>query len=220
MRYEKYKKGDYCILSGFGSGMCNIFLDDSDYARFIFLILFLQSPIRHNNVFWYTNRFLKKGSFGINEHMTSSILRGRHIELAVFSILPNQFHLIIKNLEEGLVSVYMQRVLTAYGKYYNSKYTKSGHVFNGPYLSKKLKNIDHAVEVSALLHKLPNKFDKNFDSYYWTSFSDYVGTNRWPDLLKFEPLMSKFKTQSDYKSFVNRQKELDYNDFSNNSFSI
>jgi hypothetical protein len=75
-------------------------------------------------------------------------------------LLPNNFHLLIKNTEEGILSVYMHRILTAYSKYFNAKYHKTGHVFNGPFEASQIKSNDQLPYLSNHLHQSPSIFVK------------------------------------------------------------
>lgn len=173
MRYEDFLKNNHYKLTGYGVGKEDLFIDETDYIRFVFLITHFQSPTRIYNVAWYTNAFLKKGNFRNSELRTKHILKERNIELLAFSLTKDRFEILIKNLEDQILSVYMHRVLTAYSKYYNQKYKKSGHVFGGPFEATLIKEADFKLAL-AEIHKNSTK---------WSSLKDYTGTNRWGDLL-------------------------------------
>lgn len=173
MRYEEFLKDTYYKLTTRGVAKEDIFIEETDYVRFVFLITHFQSPTRIYNVSWYTEAFLKKGNFRDSEARTKHVLRGRNIELLAFSLTKDRFEIIIKNLEDQVLSVYMHRVLTAYGKYFNTKYKRSGHVFGGPFEATLIKEEDLKLAL-AEIHKNSTK---------WSSLKDYKGTNRWGDLL-------------------------------------
>lgn len=160
MRLETFAKNKYYHVFDRGIKKQNIFLDDQDKARFIFLITHFQSPIRIFNVSFYTNAFVKKGCFNTKDHTIKKLLDKRNVELMAFVLMPNNFHLLIKNLEEGILSVYMHRVLTAYGKYFNAKYYKVGQVFDGSFKTAKIKNNDQLAYLADYLHQAPSIFVK------------------------------------------------------------
>ncbi|NLE07599.1 MAG: hypothetical protein GX627_03250 [Parcubacteria group bacterium] len=198
-------KNEYYHLFNKGVDGKDIFIDDQDKARFIFLITHLQSPARVLNVSWYTKNFIKKNSFKINNNKIQEILKNRSVELMAFVIIPNGFHLLVKNKKDDILSVYMHRVLTAYGKYFNAKYNKKGHVFDGPFKAKRVKDGDQLLRLSALIHKDPNNIEEwrnNYDKYPWSSFQDYISSNRWDDLISIDLILQKFKNQTEYKKFV------------------
>jgi hypothetical protein len=194
MRYENFLQNELYHVSANGSGNLKLFLDQEDCLRFIFLITHFQSPIQIYNVRWHIERYLKKGSYDSTPNRPNLILKERNIELFLFALLPDEAHVIIKNREEGILSVYMQRILTAYGKYFNKKYGKRGHVFNGPFQAAHIKNTEELLKISGFLHKLEGNLE--------SSYRDFVGENRWGELLSTETILKHFKNQAEYKKFV------------------
>lgn len=119
--------------------------------------------------------------------------------------MPNHFHLLIKEVDEGGISAYMQRVLNAYSKYYNTKYEKSGHIFQGPYKAVHIENNDQLLHVSCYIHRNPREITKWFRreaQYQWSSYSDLIGENRWGKLLIPDILLGQFKNKGEYHEFV------------------
>ena len=109
-----------------------IFFNDCDRKRFLFLIMILQIPETMKNI----DRMFK--DFVLNPEMyiknfDSTELKNRQVELINFCLMPNHFHLLIKEVEEGGISKYMQRLQNAYTKYINTKYKRSGHLLQGAY---------------------------------------------------------------------------------------
>lgn len=160
MRYENFAPNEHFHVSSRGVNGEKIFIDEKDYARFIFLITHFQSPIQIYNTSWYTNIFIKAGSFSTKEHKIEEIVNKRNVSLTAFALMPNHFHILVKNLEEGILSVYMHRVLTAYSKYFNAKYKKKGHVFEGPFKAILIKNNDQLSYLSSYIGKEPKIFIK------------------------------------------------------------
>ena len=197
MRYQNFNQNEYYRVTGSGTGAGKIFIDDADRARFIFLITHFQSPIQICNVSWYTSRLFKKGSFMANSDKVNLIAERRNIVLIAFIVLEDRFDLIVKNLEDQILSVYMHRVLTAYSKYFNDKYQKKGHVFAGPFKADRIKN-NELTTVSANIHKQPLK-------YPWSSYQDYLNKNRWGSLLATDQILKHFKNSLTYKAFVEKQ---------------
>lgn len=205
MRCEKFEDNEHYILTGAGVNGNHLFLDDHDKARFIFLITHFQSPIQIYNVSWYTQALVKKGSFRDKESRIKQILKSRNVELLAFVLLSDSFHLLVKNLSVGILSVYMHRVLTAYSKYYNSKYGRRGHVFDGPFRANLIKSGAELRNASAYLHQMPRDVfgqESTWHQYPFSSYQDYIGLNRWGEFLCPNAILSKFKNQADYKRFV------------------
>lgn len=205
MRYENFKEGENFMLSGSSIGTENIFIDDEDHARFIFLLTHFQSPIQIYNVSWYTSGFLRKNVFSTGEERVALILKERNVIPLAFSLTPNNFYILLKNLKEGVISVYMHRILTSYSKYYNAKYKRMGHLFNGPFKARRIKNNAELVDLSAHLHKKPSEvlhWENSYQEYPWSTFQDYIGLNRWGGLVQTDPLLKQFTDQNKYREFV------------------
>ncbi|HEY4528267.1 MAG TPA: transposase [Candidatus Paceibacterota bacterium] len=147
------------------------------------------------------------------------IINKRAVELVAFCIMPNHFHLIIKELEEGRLAVYMQRVLTAYSKYYNTKYSRSGHVFQGPYQVVHIEDDRQLLHLSAYIHRNPReilRWLRRENEYFWSSYQDFVNKNRWSGLLVPDIILGQFRNNNEYEEFLKtspakaQKEELEY----------
>lgn len=198
----------YYYLYGNGAGKQKIFLDDKDLAKFLFLLLHLQSPTPINNTGYYAESFLKTGEFRIGDKKIKEIIKNRHVEVISFAMISDHFQIIIKNLEELVASVYMHRVLTSYGKYFNAKYKKSGKVFDGPFKALLIKNNEGLLQTSAFMHKNIRGFgmeeSADYEKYPWSSYKDFIDKNRWGDLLVTNVIDKQFKNRYEYKGFVSK----------------
>lgn len=199
MRKDIFLKHEIYHIYQTGTQNTEIFLDDEDKTRFLFLILHLQSPNIINNTNWYTQTFLRKKEFRISDKKIKQILEDRQIKLMAFSITKTRFDLLLQNLEEMVVSVYMQRVLTAYSKYFNAKYKRKGHVFNGPFISKHISNKTDLINTSVFIHRIE---DLNTNS-----LSDYLYKNKWGELLSINLLKTQINDTNKYKELALNYKE-------------
>ena len=182
-----------------------IFHDVADYARFIFLILYFQSPFVFEQISRFIHRFIQHRVFDIDDEDVSEIVRGRYVELISFCLMPNHFHLILREVKEGGTARYMQRVLNGYTKYYNTKYEVSGHLFQGPYKAVHIEDNDQLLYLSTYIHRNPRELPSwkyNEQKYEWSSYQDYVGENRWGSLLSTSLILEQFKTKKEYAEFV------------------
>jgi putative transposase len=205
MRYENFAENEYYHIFGKGVNSEKIFLDDKDRARFIFLLTHLQSPVQIHNISWYANSFVKKGAFNIGEEKIDKIIKKRNVELVSFALMPNHFHILVRNLKDSITSVYMHRILTSYGKYFNTKYNKKGHVFDGPFGAVHVENNTQLLHLSAYIHKNPKsiaEWKDNYEKYPWSSYQDYIGLNRWGNFLSTDIILKQFTDQTRYKNFV------------------
>jgi REP element-mobilizing transposase RayT len=64
------------------------------------------------------------------------------VEIIAYSLLPNHFHFILKEKVEGGISKFMQKLATSYSMYFNSKYERSGVLFQGKFKATEIQNLD------------------------------------------------------------------------------
>lgn len=203
MRNIRISLGEHYHIFNRGVNKQLIFLDDQDHRRFLFLILCLQSDTIFRNIGRLSSEFPENVQHSVLH--VEEIVNNRNIEVISFCLMPNHFHLIVKEIKEGGISAYMQRVLNAYTKYFNEKYSKSGHLFQGPYKAVHVVDNDQLLHLSAYIHKNPTDLEGYKDrevSYDWSSYRDYVGENRFGGLLVPDIVTEQFKEKKEYLEFV------------------
>jgi putative transposase len=196
---------EYYHVFNRGTLKSEIFLDDRDRIRFLFLILYLQAGTTPQNISRQVSYFVKHQVFNINDKYLKVSLKKRQVELASFSLVPNHFHLIIKEMVDNGISKYLHKVSNAYAKYFNTKYKKSGHLFQGPFRAVHIGDNNQLLYASAYIHRNPREIKKwrNSDHLYpWSSFQDYVQENRWDNLLVRDLVLEQFDDGNDYKKWV------------------
>ncbi len=205
MRKIPIAEGEYYHVYNRGNNKRDIFLKEEDWARFLFLILFFQSPAPVYNVSKFVSNFIKHRVFNISRKNLDKLIAARFVELNNFALMPNHFHLTVRNLTSDGLSKYMQRVLNAYTKYFNAKYGVSGHLFQGPFQIVAVKDDRQLLHLSAYIHKNPRELKdwrNKEDAYSWSSYQDYIGTNRWGNLLAREIVLGQFANPPEYREFV------------------
>ncbi|MBI2100079.1 MAG: transposase [Candidatus Vogelbacteria bacterium] len=175
-----------------------IFIDDRDYSRFLFLILFLQSSAHNfDHITRSISHFGKHRMFDIEAEMVKEISRSREVNLLAFTLQPNHFHLIVRELTEGGMAKYLQRIGNSHTKYFNIKYKQSGHLFQNSYQSVHIEDNEQLLYTSAYIHKHAPKIN-----YEWSSYQDYIKENRWGDLLGTSLVLEQFKNPEEYHQWL------------------
>lgn len=104
--------------------------------------------------------------------------------------MPNHFHFLLTQKEDGGISKFMQKVCTGYVMYYNKKYKRTGSLFEGKFKSRYTDTDKYLKYIFSYIHlnpiKLINKSWKkegiknipkslNFlQTYNYSSFKDYT----------------------------------------------
>ncbi|OIO29678.1 hypothetical protein COX93_01180 [Candidatus Nomurabacteria bacterium CG_4_10_14_0_2_um_filter_30_12] len=186
-----------------------IFETDKDRIRFLFLLLAFQGRNSIKNISREIKESVQSSTLHIKTELEKEIIEDRTVELLSFCLMPNHFHLLLLEKEDGGIAKYMQRVLTAYTKYFNLRHQKSGHLLQGSYKSVWIENDIQLMHTSAYIHKNSNELSgwgKNENKYPWSSFQDYINTNRWGKLLSTDIILNRFDNKEvnikNYKEFV------------------
>ena len=193
-----------CNRSNDGS---TIFIDERDYSRFLFFILAYQAPLSFYNIGRQSSYFLKYSQFNIHEETLRQIAAKRIVELNIFTAMPNHFHLLVQEKTDNGngISDYLQRVQTGYAKYFNTKYKKQGHLFQGSFRAIPVETDEQLLYLSAYIHRNPRDLkawgDREED-YPWSSCQDLVKNNRWGELLRPNIILNQFSDNNSYYQFI------------------
>jgi len=185
-----------------------IFNSKQDYLRWLFSITHFQSSISFSEV----AETVKKFSNDFRQHrvLTSNsevreIINKRTVKLVAFTLMPNHFHLLLKEIKEGGIATYMQRLQNSFTKYSNIKNETSGHLFQGPYRLVHIADNDQLLYTSAYIHRncreLKGWKGKEI-GYPWSSYQDFAGLNRWGKLICLETILEQFDSFQEYKDFI------------------
>jgi len=205
MRTVSIAPGEYYHIFNRGNDKQTIFRDKRDWARFLFLIIYLQSPITFQNISRIITNYVQSSVFNLKEDDEIEVVKNRNIEFVSFAIMSNHFHLIVSELERGGIARYMQRVLCAYTKYFNTKYERSGHLFQGPYKAVHIESNEQLLYLSSYIHKNPRELPewRNREHLYpWSSYQDYTNKNRWNGFLRQDIILDQFSDKKEYERFV------------------
>lgn len=206
-RVRAIAPNEYYHVFNRGAFRANTFREKDDWARFLFLILYSQSPITFPRISRVVRGADMTEGFPVDLEIQEKIQTERFIELVAFCVMPNHFHLLLRENEENGISRYMQRVQLAYTNYFNEKHATSGHVFEGRYKTVHVKDDEQLMHLSAYIHRNPRElraWKGKEGQYPWSSLQDYTGANRWGGLLATDIIASRFAgtPDSNYADFV------------------
>lgn len=207
MRKFKFSENLYYHICNRSNDESTIFFDERDYARFLFFILYRQASLPLYNLGRCISYFEKYKRFNVVETVASRIIAQREVELNAFAIMPNHFHLVVQERTrtgEG-IPLYLQRIETGYAKYFNAKYKKRGHLFQGRFRAVPIETDEQFLYLSAYIHRNPRALQawKNKEiTYPWSSYQDFTKRNRWEEFLKPGIILDHFPHAEAYRVFV------------------
>ena len=132
--------------------------------------------------------------------------------------MPNHFHLLIKQIKQDGISLFMQKMGTGYVNYFNEKYERSGALFQGRFKAKHIDNDAYLAHLTKYIHlnpvdllepewkenglKNPGAAKDFLKNYRWSSFKDYIGIKNYPSLIEKSLIMDMLGGENKYEKFV------------------
>jgi REP element-mobilizing transposase RayT len=153
-------KGTYSHIYNKGIENRLIFVDDKDYRTFLgYLKEYLSSPDTQTS---FKKDFTVNGrTYKGTPHQPKNYFN--KVQLIAFNLMPNHFHLVVHQLEQGSIESFLRSLSTRYSMYFNKRYQRQGSLFEGPYKSAHIAGTTSLVEFVAYLeqkHK-GNKYSSN-----------------------------------------------------------
>lgn len=160
---KTYIEGGYYHLYNRGVEKRQIFQDDEDFKTFLFLLkLYLLPSVTSKGSDPKTVYYNRKN---LNEQ----------IELLAYCLMPNHFHLLVRqNVRSGITNL-MRCVNTNYVMYFNKKYERVGSLFQGKFKAVLVDSEIYLLHLSRYIHLNPVSVGKDFASYNFSSYLDYLG---------------------------------------------
>ena len=208
--------GEYYHIYNRGNSKQKIFLDDNDRDRFLKLLYLCNSKVGIDFREQIVRAKIDAWEF---EKGTPIVFVGAWV------LMPNHFHLYLTSSAEArlpqdnAIVIYMHRVLTAYSKYFNAKYQRTGSLFEGKFKSVHVNKNNQAKYLFSYIHLNPLKLINskwkeegikdikkaiNFlDSYKWSSYADYLEIARSENkILNKIDFLNYFETKRDFKKEI------------------
>lgn len=185
------EQGIYHILNR-GVNKQLIFSDERDYSRFLQTLYYYQFSGPKPKFSTY-KRF-QKNDFESNPKI---------IEIICFCLMPNHFHLMLRQLSEGGVVEFMSKVTNSYTKYFNTRHSRTGYLVQGEFKAVYIETDEQLLHTSRYIHLNPLVADlvKDLTTYMYSSYPDFVGLSK-SSLCNPEPILGFFKTKFAYKTFI------------------
>lgn len=122
---------------------------------------------RGNNKEYIFKESIDKGYF-IKQMKESGITMGYRIYGYV--LMDNHYHIIIQTLDKKLQEI-MHQINNKYSKYFNSKYKRVGHVFQGRYKAVLVQDERYLLKLLRYVHQNPVRAGicKSVEDYKWSS---------------------------------------------------
>ncbi len=196
--YKNFAPGCYYHIYNRGVDKMAIFKDEQDFNVFFNRLkenLFPNKKVSKlkNKVYRgkshtpYIRKMLPPGSFS----------------LITYCLMPNHFHILIKQNSDVSVSRLILKVCSSYSKYFNLKYNRVGSLFQDQFKSVLIDSNEYLLWLSAYIHlnpRIANLIKKDI-SWRWSSYVEYLSINS-EKICKNKIILDQLKDPSSYKKMV------------------
>lgn len=172
-RDKKFVQDEYYHLYNRGVEKRFIFQDEQDYKHFLYLMYLCN-----------TKRSIALRDIGKNFDRGEPI-----VSIGAYCLMPNHFHILIKEEISGGISLYMRKLLTGYSMYFNKKNKRTGRLFENSFKSSHIETDRYLRYLYAYIHLNPAKLiDKNWKDKRTKSKSEllkYVFNYKYSSLVEY-----------------------------------
>jgi len=200
----------HIVLRGVGDS--KIFRNNDDYWRAIFSIYEFNTtaPIEIR----IQRQKRKQAKIGGQ----SSDARELLVDILAFCFMPNHVHLLARQRKENGITQFMRKFGTGYAYYFNKKYNRKGHLFQGRFRAVHIKSDKQLEIVFVYIHTNPislidfewkekgtanvQKAIKFLENYRWSSFLDYIGIQNFPSITEREFITNVLEGKKKCKEVV------------------
>ncbi len=193
MRQIELQVGDYCHVFNRGAGKQLIFRDKHDYRRF-YQSMFLFNNKNFRNPGGYTEMRDEVLLMFQNELKSQ---REPFVDIVSFCLLPNHYHLLLKQRLPNGIPLFLHKLAMGYSKYFNLRYKRTGTLYEGPYKAIIPEREGHLEHLPRYIHL--NALDLTSIDWRSTLIDDWVGVvnalNKYP--------------WSSHHVFINKKQRLD-----------
>lgn len=192
---KEYEPGAHYHIYNRGVDKALIFHDDKDYKTFLSFLKVYITP-QGESLKAPPSRKLKN-YFG-------------EIELLSYCLMPNHFHLLVKQNTDHGIDHFMRSLSTKYVRYFNTHYHRLGPMFQGPYKAVQILNEYQFIYLSKYIHRNPldlspyKESPRRLREYTYSSYGNYLHsfTQAWVQTDTILSCFSKTHPQLSYESFV------------------
>ncbi|SRR3989339_569619 len=185
-----FAPGEYYHIYNRGVDKREVFLDSLDYDRFILGLV----NANNKEVFYIRDVKKKLGSKYKGLETCLDLCDDTLVDIGVWCLMPNHFHLLVKEKEEGGLVKFLHKLETGYTMYFNKKNERSGSLFEATFKAEHVSQDNHLKYLYSYIHLNPVKLIqldwkekgiKNLkktlsfmSNFYRSSYLDYLGIDR------------------------------------------
>lgn len=134
---------------------------------------------------------------------------GKLVNVIAYCIMPTHLHLVLKQLTDEGITVFMGNILNGYARYFNTKHKRKGPLWESRFKNILVENDEQLLHLTRYLHLNPTTafLVERPEEWTFSSYGEYISDIHDEDrVCNTEGILDI--ARSDYKSFV--EDNVDY----------
>ena len=205
MTRPQFTTGEIYHIYNRGVEKRKIFYNDKDRFRFIHSMFEFNDEAPALNIHYY---------FGTTKKVKTPTRRTLLVEILSFCLMPNHYHLLVRQEKDNGITLFMRKLGTGYTNYFNKKYKRVGPLFQGKCKATLVHRESHLIYLPHYIHLNPldlimpewrslkvrnTKRALTFlTSYRWSSYLDYINKHNFPSLINRDLILNLYADSSNY----------------------
>ncbi|MDP1743757.1 MAG: transposase [Candidatus Amesbacteria bacterium] len=170
---------EYYHVFNRGVAKQTVFSTEADYSQAMLSLdyyQYIKPPIK-------LSRYKRLSYSGKNEVMSKmTASNSKLVQVVAFVLMPNHWHLLLKQLVDEGISKYIGQLCNSYTRYYNTRHIRVGHIFQGTFKSVRIESDQQLIHVSRYIHLNPYAASmvkkSQLSDYPWSSLSGYLNGDK------------------------------------------
>lgn len=185
MKKIEFQNGNFYHIYNRGIDRRKVFLNRHDYSRFIVCLkefnqvepigsLYLLNLNRKRDSL--SGRTAQKNEQNIQDKNNKDNKESRKlVDIIAYALLPNHYHLLIKQLETNGTSEFIKRLAGGYTWYYNNKSERNGPLFAGKFKAIRIDSDAYLQQLSAYINaNVEIHGISRAEEWIWSSYRYYI----------------------------------------------
>ena len=170
-----------------------LFKDDADYETFRFYLYIYLKPLK-TVLEQYENLPFRLQIKNLH----------KEVDALAYCLMPNHFHLLLKQTSKDGITKLMKQVINAYTEYYNKKYAVTGPLMQGRYKAVFIEKDPYLLQVARYIHLNPvvAQLAQKAGEYPWSSMKEYE-LSALDSICNKRIILSYYSSENAHSSFVN-----------------
>jgi putative transposase len=211
---KQYLENGYYHLYNRGVEKRQIFLDKQDYSVFLSYLKEYLTPKDEKSLL---NRLANSETSWTEKDKIIKALRlnnfANEFFLLAFCLMPNHFHLLVKQIKPDSIDRFLSSIGTRYTMYFNRKYKRVGPLYQGVYKAVPVYSDEQLLQLSRYIHRQALNLQGETlqaQEVQPSSYGEYLGkrNTEWVKTTEILDFFPKNHPSLSYESFIREANDL------------